>query len=96
MRYGMVIDLSKCSGCMSCDVACKRENFTPPGGMPALDGINRQWRELFVEMYSVTCAERATRNRARRRINPMRFVAMGNYMDILRDARKTQEHIENR
>ena len=27
----MVIDLSKCSGCMSCDVACKRENFTPPG-----------------------------------------------------------------
>ncbi len=31
MRYGMVIDLSKCSGCMSCDVACKRENFTPPG-----------------------------------------------------------------
>ena len=31
MRYGMVIDLKKCSGCMSCDVACKRENFTPPG-----------------------------------------------------------------
>jgi molybdopterin-containing oxidoreductase family iron-sulfur binding subunit len=31
MRYGMVIDLAKCSGCMSCDVACKRENFTPPG-----------------------------------------------------------------
>ena len=31
MRYGMVIDLSKCSGCMSCVVACKRENFTPPG-----------------------------------------------------------------
>lgn len=31
MRYGMVIDLSKCSGCMSFDVACKWENFTPPG-----------------------------------------------------------------
>lgn len=31
MKYGMVIDLDKCSGCMSCDVACKRENFTPPG-----------------------------------------------------------------
>jgi molybdopterin-containing oxidoreductase family iron-sulfur binding subunit len=31
MRYGMVIDLEKCSGCMTCDVACKRENFTPPG-----------------------------------------------------------------
>jgi dimethyl sulfoxide reductase iron-sulfur subunit len=31
VRYGMVIDLAKCSGCMCCDVACKRENFTPPG-----------------------------------------------------------------
>jgi molybdopterin-containing oxidoreductase family iron-sulfur binding subunit len=31
MKYGMVVDLSKCCGCMSCDVACKREHFTPPG-----------------------------------------------------------------
>jgi dimethyl sulfoxide reductase iron-sulfur subunit len=31
VRYGMIIDLDKCTGCMSCDVACKRENFTPPG-----------------------------------------------------------------
>ncbi len=31
MRYGMVIDLKKCFGCRSCMVACKAENFTPPG-----------------------------------------------------------------
>ena len=31
MRYGMVIDLEKCTGCMSCDMACKRGNYTPPG-----------------------------------------------------------------
>jgi Fe-S-cluster-containing dehydrogenase component len=31
MRYGLVIDLRKCTGCYSCMAACKAENFTPPG-----------------------------------------------------------------
>lgn len=31
MRYGMVIDLKKCIGCMGCSVACKVENCTRPG-----------------------------------------------------------------
>lgn len=30
-KWGMVIDLQKCSGCDSCTVSCKAENRTPPG-----------------------------------------------------------------
>lgn len=30
-RYGMIVDIEKCTGCMSCVVACKYENLTGPG-----------------------------------------------------------------
>lgn len=31
MRWGFVIDLKRCYGCYSCQVACRAEHFTPPG-----------------------------------------------------------------
>jgi len=30
VRYGMVIDLKRCTGCFGCVVACKAEHHTPP------------------------------------------------------------------
>lgn len=30
-KWGMVLDLRKCVGCMACTVACKSENVLPPG-----------------------------------------------------------------
>ena len=30
-RYGIIVDLNRCTGCMTCVIACKQENLTPPG-----------------------------------------------------------------
>ena len=30
-RYGLIVDLNICTGCMTCVLACKQENLTRPG-----------------------------------------------------------------
>ncbi len=72
------------------------ENFALPEEMPPLDGIDAPWSAFITSLYEVASSKRAFRNRARRRVNPMDFVTMGNYMDILRDERKIKEYVEKR
>ncbi len=30
-KYGIIVDLDRCTGCMTCVIACKHENLTRPG-----------------------------------------------------------------
>lgn len=47
-RYGMVIDLDRCSACGACAVACQVENNLPDGSRAAYDqGREMHWMELL-------------------------------------------------
>lgn len=50
-KWGMVIDLDKCTGCQACVVACKTENnipSAPPGEVAK--GREIQWMEVMTEI----------------------------------------------
>jgi molybdopterin-containing oxidoreductase family iron-sulfur binding subunit len=62
MRYGMVIDLTRCVGCNSCTVACKQANGIPSGVfwskvMLYETGGFPQARLLFLPMLCMHCQE---------------------------------------
>lgn len=95
-RFGARLGEEGLLFCNRLCLALADESFAPPRETPLLDDVDPRWSEFMRGMYEVASGDRASRNRARRRIDPMRFVTMGNYMDILRDAGKIEEHIEGR
>ncbi|MGQ9554851.1 MAG: 4Fe-4S dicluster domain-containing protein [Anaerolineae bacterium] len=42
-RWGMVIDLDKCTGCQACSMACRMENSTPFAGPEEADLSRVKW-----------------------------------------------------
>lgn len=51
-RWGMVIDLDRCTGCQSCVIACKAENNIPfVGDEEAHLGRNISWMEIVTEIH---------------------------------------------
>ena len=62
MRWGMVIDLKRCIGCYACQLSCKAENGTPPGGFYARllkheEGQYPSVRQLFLPVLCNHCEE---------------------------------------
>jgi len=51
-QIGWIIDLTKCTGCHTCEVACKMENNTPPILSPLLlkspyEAVQVNWRRVL-------------------------------------------------
>jgi len=46
-RYGMVIDLDRCTGCGACMVACAVENNIPPAAPKATDRTGITWVRVY-------------------------------------------------
>ena len=47
-RWGMVIDLDRCSACNACSVACREENNVPCyGADPTFDGARPEWMSML-------------------------------------------------
>ena len=63
-RYGMVIDIKQCEGCMTCMMVCKSENNLPNGvwwnrmltdGGGAMDAPGGVYPNVHREFYTVAC-----------------------------------------
>lgn len=46
-RYGMVIDLDRCTGCGACSAACAVENNVPPARPEANDRTGLTWMRVY-------------------------------------------------
>ncbi len=46
-RYGMVIDLDRCTGCGACALACAVENNVPPARPQATDRTGLTWMRVY-------------------------------------------------
>ncbi|WP_165062203.1 MULTISPECIES: 4Fe-4S dicluster domain-containing protein [unclassified Adlercreutzia] len=64
MKYGMVIDLKRCIGCHTCEVACKAANNVPQGvwwnrtltqGSEVLDSPGGTYPNNYIQPITITC-----------------------------------------
>ena len=49
-RYGMVIDIDRCTGCGACMVACAVENNVPPAAPNATERTGITWMRVSMRV----------------------------------------------